>query len=308
LYIDNVSITQPVGEWTKTNNITSPYILNGLSPDTGYEVQVQAVKNDGGKWSDPIIFKSEALSGSLELGNENNNDGLIEGWDGYSTTVTLKDRTLYKDGDWNTICLPFSLDATQLAESPLAGADIRALSSGLLEGGTLTLNFTPAAGEGSVTSITAGTPYIIKWAKANDYDNADPNTRDIKTPVFNSVTIDKTIHDITFTGGKFVGTYESQTFTEENTSILLVGEGNTLYYPQQGASIGAQRAYFQIGSNSNIRAFNLNFGDEDVTAISPSPVPSQNGDEWYDLSGRKLSGKPTTKGLYINNGKKVVIK
>ncbi len=29
---------------------------------------------------------------------------------------------------------------------------------------------------------------------------------------------------------------------------------------------------------------------------------------WYSLDGRKLSGKPTKKGLYINNGKKVVIR
>ena len=31
-------------------------------------------------------------------------------------------------------------------------------------------------------------------------------------------------------------------------------------------------------------------------------------DDWYDLQGRKLSGKPTQKGLYINNGRKIVIK
>ena len=31
-------------------------------------------------------------------------------------------------------------------------------------------------------------------------------------------------------------------------------------------------------------------------------------DGWYDMSGRRLDGKPTKKGLYINNGKKVVIK
>ncbi|MBR2114688.1 MAG: hypothetical protein IJ929_08490, partial [Prevotella sp.] len=31
-------------------------------------------------------------------------------------------------------------------------------------------------------------------------------------------------------------------------------------------------------------------------------------DGWYDLQGRKLSGKPTQKGLYINNGRKIVIK
>ena len=31
-------------------------------------------------------------------------------------------------------------------------------------------------------------------------------------------------------------------------------------------------------------------------------------DGWYTLDGVRLSGKPTQKGLYINNGKKVVIK
>ena len=31
-------------------------------------------------------------------------------------------------------------------------------------------------------------------------------------------------------------------------------------------------------------------------------------DVWYDMQGRKLQGKPTAKGVYIVNGKKVVIK
>ena len=31
-------------------------------------------------------------------------------------------------------------------------------------------------------------------------------------------------------------------------------------------------------------------------------------DKWYDLNGRRLNGKPTAKGVYINNGKKYVVK
>ena len=31
-------------------------------------------------------------------------------------------------------------------------------------------------------------------------------------------------------------------------------------------------------------------------------------DGWYTMDGRKLEGKPTKKGLYINNGRKIVIK
>jgi len=29
---------------------------------------------------------------------------------------------------------------------------------------------------------------------------------------------------------------------------------------------------------------------------------------WYDMNGRKLNGKPSRAGVYINNGNKVVIK
>ena len=31
-------------------------------------------------------------------------------------------------------------------------------------------------------------------------------------------------------------------------------------------------------------------------------------DRWFDLQGRRLNGKPTTKGTYYNNGKKVIVK
>ena len=182
----------------------------------------------------------------------------------------------------------------------MAGAEIRALSSGSLSGETLTLNFTPATGEGAVTSITAGTPYIIKWANGDDIVN----------PVFNGVTIDKTKHDVSFTGGKFVGTYESQSFTNANTSILFVGDGNSLFYPKAGASIGAQRAYFELNDGQLARAFNLNFGDSETTGIlsTTNLTNYTNSNAWYDLSGRKLNEKPVKKGVYVQNGKKVVIK
>lgn len=56
----------------------------------------------------------------------------------------------------------------------------------------------------------------------------------------------------------------------------------------------------------------LNF-DDDATGIK-SIYDSQIYDlrfgagAWYDLSGRKLNGAPTTKGVYINNGKKLIIR
>ena len=64
--------------------------------------------------------------------------------------MTLSGRTLYKDGRWNTLCLPF--DVT-ISGSPLDGdgVDVRTLSSSEFNNsdGTLTLDFTPASGGGS---------------------------------------------------------------------------------------------------------------------------------------------------------------
>ncbi len=48
---------------------------------------------------------------------------------------------------------------------------------------------------------------------------------------------------------------------------------------------------------------------DDTTGIETmSDVKDKMSDVWFDLSGRKLSGKPTQPGLYINGGRKVVIK
>ena len=48
----------------------------------------------------------------------------------------------------------------------------------------------------------------------------------------------------------------------------------------------------------------------DVTAIGTLDTTTGeiSFDGWYDMSGRKLDGKPSTKGIYINNGKKVIVK
>ena len=61
---------------------------------------------------------------------------------------------------------------------------------------------------------------------------------------------------------------------------------------------------------SGAKAFVLNFGDGETTSINEvlSVVNEESAAAWYDLQGRRLSGQPTAKGLYIHNGKKIVVK
>ncbi len=244
---------------------------------------------------------TEPVVTGLVLANNSDNTAAVEDLDGTANCkVTLAGRTFFRDNTWNTICLPF--DVT-IADSPLAGADVRTLSSITRAGETVILNFT---NEGSVTSLTAGTPYIIKWANADN----------LFEPVFNGVTIDKTLRDATFTLDEglsitFRGTYGYTAFTEADRSILFVGAGNKLNYPLAGATIGAQRAYFKLtgisaSDKSAIKQFVLNF-DDDPTGLQIVNSESSNS-KWYDLNGRKLAGKPIQKGVYIRDGEKVTIK
>ena len=130
--------------------------------------------------------------------------------------------------------------------------------------------------------LTCGTPYIIKWEKAEGYDAADPDTHDLKNPVFTGVTINATMNNVNTSDGKvtFLGTYDPIVWKAENKTILFLGAGNTLYYPQPDLTnvdtpkyprIKACRSYFQLngltaGDPAPSR-FVLNFGEENTTGI-----------------------------------------
>ena len=236
---------------------------------------------------------------TITLADNADNSSAISEWNGGVAEVTLSGRTLYKDGDWNTLCLPFDL---AIKESALDGNNVKAMvldgEKSELKGDELTLNFVDAP-----ATIPAGTPFIIKWDKTDNLVN----------PVFTGVTIDDSNNDVTSKDGNvsFKGTYAPINWNTETPSILFVGEKNQLHWPLAGAHLNACRAYFELADGEQARSFNLNFGEEtsDIVAIDNSQLTIHNeADAWYTLDGRKVSGKPTTKGLYIHNGKKVVIK
>ena len=130
--------------------------------------------------------------------------------------------------------------------------------------------------------------------------------------------------EVNFDGGQFVGTIHPVELPVNDKSNLFLGAANTLYWPNGSNAeptddyyhLGAYHAYFHIGDASNpnpapVRAFVLNFGDGDhETGIINVSADLKNikADGWYSLDGRKLNGKPTQRGIYINNGRKVVIK
>ena len=262
--------------------------------------------------------------------------------DDETSLVILPGRIFYKDGGWNTICLPFTLSAEQIAadDSPLKGInglmelDTQGTYNGKKTGfdattGTLYLIFKDA------TSIEAGKPYIFKYERAAGYAPYNIKTHifhDLHSPEFHDVKIDNSeaaINNMTVTSAddmvSFKGTYSYIPFYQTDKSVLFIGSGPNnpingeyytyLYYPEEQSRIGACRAYFQlnhgltVGDISNTR---MSFGENVATSLNEE-LRMKNEEfaaaaEWYTLDGRKLADKPTKAGLYIHNGSKVVIK
>lgn len=238
--------------------------------------------------------------------------------------VKLKNRSLVKDGYWNTLCLPFSL--TSLDGTPLSGATLMELDTkGTYDGrqtgfdastGTLYLYFKPAE------SIEAGKPYIIKWGTPNPSAAVDV----IFNPIFNGVKVTTYAPSaVSSIDGSvsFTGIYAPVSFGEKGRSSLFMGEANTIYYFGPNAYLNAFRAYFRLADDlyaadvsegNEVKTFVLNFGgDDEVTGIES--IEDLNiydlrfdADGWYDLAGRRLNGKPSIPGIYINNGSKIIIK
>ena len=114
--------------------------------------------------------------------------------------------------------------------------------------------------------------------------------------------------------GVVVPTYITATDNGYSNFILGNGsEGWNWYEPSPG-TLPAGKAYLRLptrsvsGSN-HAHSFTWIFEDSASTAIQDvQTADCQNDDTWYTLDGIRLAGKPTSSGIYVNHGKKHVIK
>lgn len=133
--------------------------------------------------------------------------------------------------------------------------------------------------------VTAGTPVLLKGTSSTA--TLTIGTEWAATPV----------------DGDLTGTYLAKTIVGGTDYVLGIDKGVVGFYHWNSNNLGANRAYV-IGDGSSVKGFVLSWDDE--TGIKNLNVNDNLNKVVYDLSGRRIQ-KPT-KGLYIVNGKKVMVK
>lgn len=203
--------------------------------------------------------------------------------------VSLK-RTFYKDGGWNTLCLPFAVNATDFE-----GAEVREVD--VTQSSENTLVFKEA------TTIKAGKPYLIKWAKTPNEVCDFVNTFEGVTLVATATPV-KVNDAITFTGF-----YNKATADKLGASVAAIGAGNKLFKVTSGEMKGF-RAAFVLNPATPAAGIKVVI-DGTTTGIEDLVVDGvkANG-RVYNLNGQYVGNSLNglQPGIYIQNGKKVVVK
>ena len=144
-----------------------------------------------------------------------------------------------------------------------------------------------------ITSANAEMPFLIYNGAAAEKTiiliPTDATTNQAVAPEFKG----------TLTGG----TIAASTSTKSNYAL----NGKQFVWVKEALPVAANKCWLEISNSANAApAMTIVFGE--VTGIGVIDNGQRTSGDWYDLNGRKLQGRPTKKGVYINNGRKVVIK
>ena len=204
------------------------------------------------------------------------------------TDVTLN-RTFNADR-WNPVCLPFAITAEQITEWFGEESEVAEYIGDEESNGNVTVKFRK-----KTDGMNANTPYLL-FPKKNVTVSKFPAVEIIATDMPKS---EGSIFD-------FVGTYTNQS---KGSSEIQMGDyivsGGIFKKASGGNAIKAFRAYLRQRDVSNAKTVSMLFEDE-TTGIAELKDNVVMPTVYYDLQGRRVADP--SKGIYIVNGKKVIIK
>lgn len=304
----NITVSVPEGSTLKYNGKTGSSITVDINKGAWTDIdniEISGAKTftitfagNGGYnrfFLDEVMVNNVTESGettTITL-DENSESNTIEAKTG--ANVTLK-RTMVK-GEWNTICLPFSV--TEDKAKAAFGNDVKIVE--LDEYATVDHNVLSFKAS---TGIAAATPYLIKPSTVADeytFENVDITDKAAGYSMTKNADV------------AFKGIYNTVDITSDVVEFgdtyyaAFLGAGNKIYKAGTGKTKGF-RAYFAIPGSVNAPALRVVI---DGTATSIKNIDSEiveSNAPVYNLQGQRVDGNNLTPGIYVKAGKKFVVK
>jgi hypothetical protein len=140
------------------------------------------------------------------------------------------------------------------------------------------------------------------WTMKGTYTKFAWNADDYGA-IFGFASKDKTVDGVAVKAGEFVRAKDGAKVPAFRAYLTYTGDNPALKARAMTRAVTGDA----LPESITVRLIDKS---GDVTAIGT--LDTRTGefttDDWYDMSGRRLGGKPTEKGVYINNGKKVIIR
>ena len=289
--IDNKTSNPLTNLTSADNNYTCTDPNNGVWVGSAKEV---VFTNSSQTRATKIIVTVEVPKAKNYTLDETKTDNIIETYE--NANVTLQ-RTL-EASHWNSFCVPFALDKDQVTQYFGEGTQLRTYE------GRCENNIVYFA---TVANIEAGKPYIMK-----------PGNAVVKNPTFEGVSMVATGLD---TNGnpqavgdastvQMKGIYNHVTLVQDKTNIYI-GAGNKFYYPAdaEACQMNGLRAYFIVPEGTDIKKLRANL-DGATTSLGEIFDTEESNTPVYNLQGQCVGNSLSTlkSGIYVQNGKKVVVK
>lgn len=290
--IDNKTSNPLTNLTSADNNYTCTDPNNGVWVGSAKEV---VFTNSSQARATKIIVTVEVPKAKNYTLDETKTDNVIETYE--NANVTLQ-RTLSKDY-WNTFCVPFALDAEQVTQYFGESTQLRTYEGNCNDN---IVYFT------TVDNIEAGKPYIMK-----------PGNAVVQNPTFEGVSMVATgldekgnpqvVGDASSVQMK--GIYNQILLNADQTELFL-GDNDLFYYPIDNVdarTIGGLRAYFIVPQGTDIKKLRANL-DGTPTSLGTIFDTEESNAPVYNLQGQCVGNslRALKSGIYIQNGKKVVVK
>lgn len=300
-YLNPSTVSYNQGVWTITPNGDKTYSMKSKNSDTYLYLNGNAWATTSDASLSKMQFFMEKLipTGStttyyvsrtmnvLEL--DENAESVEEINDEYDKVIVH--RTI-KAGNWNTLCLPFAMNPTQIAENFGSDAEVKVLADLTVNGDSYTMHFEDC------DEIDAALPCMIRLS--------NPVT---SITVEGNVEVDTTEdpEDFAENGDNlvtFVGNYAKTLVPEDKGNYII--SSNKFYFVNSAVTNKGFRGYFNLFSlneeNLSNKKISFDFNGT-LTGIENVNIEGLD-DKIFDLQGRRV--QRLQKGVNIVNGRKVI--